>query len=142
MVYVVRTWSFAHGGKIERRSPLRILLTLWFIPLVLFWGWYALSANDISFGFHILSRNVHDLVFEIYANVLGVDASDIPGLIAGACAFDSAFILAIAAYRWRDAWYPQAKSRATALLNRYWHDDVRDDFIDEDLQSGRVHPAE
>jgi hypothetical protein len=121
---------------------LRILLTLWFLPLVLFWGWYGLSANDISFGIHMLSRDVHDLVFQLYANMLGLDARDIPGLMAGACALDSGVILGIAAFRWRSSWYPQTKERVTQMLEKYWHDDTSEDFISEDLQSGRVHPAE
>jgi len=114
----------------------------------LFWGWYALSANDISFGFNILTRNVHDLVFQVYGNMLGMEPETIPGVVAAACAFDSAIVLGIAAIKWRSSWWPQTK--ATFLA--YWGDESEEDryeelsqkpfSFDEYSPSGRVHPAE
>ncbi len=126
---------------------MRILLILWFLPLLLFWGWYGLSAYDISFGFHFLSRDLHELVFQIYANMIGTRPEVIPGMIAAACAVDTGIILAICAYRWRADWYPQTKARAknlwTELSESYWHGDVRNDYpIYEERQSGRVPPGE
>ena len=127
---------------------MRILLTLWFIPLVLFWGWYALSANDIHFGFTMLTRQVHDIVFQLYGNTLGIDPAKIPGMVAAACAFDTAIVMGIAAIRWRASWYPQTK----ALFLSYWQDETIDDVdhgwrsdnlnFAEYSRSGQAHPAE
>lgn len=122
---------------------MRIILVLWFLPLFLFWGWYALSAYDISFGFAFLSREVHDVVFQVYANMIGVEASVIPGMIAGACAIDTAIIMGICAFRWRKDWVPQAKTLWGDIRSSYWNDDVRDEELAyEEQRSGRAHPAE
>ena len=87
---------------------MRAILLLWAMPLAFFWSWYGLSANDISFGTIFFSRALHDVVFDTYAKALGVPATDIPGMIAWACAFDTGIILAIAAFRWRGLWLPHA----------------------------------
>lgn len=89
---------------------MRYIVTLWAAPLVLFWGWYFLSLNDISFGYLMLSREVHDFAFEVYGQMLGMDPAEIPALIFNACLFDSLIIGAIWAFRrrreiaawWRD----------------------------------------
>lgn len=88
---------------------MRIILILWSAPLVLFWGWYGLSANDISFGTVFFSRQLHDAVFEIYSRTLGVPASEIPSMLAWACFVDTLLIVSIAAWRWREHWTPQAR---------------------------------
>jgi hypothetical protein len=80
---------------------MRTLLALWVAPLVLFWGWYFLSLNDMNFGYVMLSRELHDLVFEIYGEMLGIDPAIIPGMVAKACVFDSFLVAAIVAYRRR-----------------------------------------
>ena len=43
---------------------MRYLIALWAIPLALFWGWYFLSLNDMTFGYLMLSRRLHDFVFQ------------------------------------------------------------------------------
>ncbi len=80
---------------------MRTLLALWVAPLVLFWGWYFLSLNDMNFGYVMLSRQLHDLVFELYGEMLGIDPAIIPGMVAKACIFDSFLVAAIVAYRRR-----------------------------------------
>jgi hypothetical protein len=80
---------------------MRALLLLWALPLGLFWGWYFLSLNDLNFGYVMFSRQLHDLVFEIYGEMLGVDPAIIPGMVAKACVFDSLIVLAILAFRRR-----------------------------------------
>jgi hypothetical protein len=82
---------------------MRYLIAAWAAPLAIFWGWYFLSANDIDFGYLILSRRMHDLVFELYGQMLGIDPATIPGLVAKACVFDSLLIVAIYAFRRRAA---------------------------------------
>ncbi|MCB1416836.1 MAG: hypothetical protein KDJ64_10535 [Nitratireductor sp.] len=110
---------------------MRVLLFLWFTPLALFWGWFALSVNDWSFGFIMLSRELHDVVFGIYARTLGVEREALPGMIAGACALDTALIMAIAAFRWRASWLPHARE----MLVSYWQDETAGDH-DRDYADG------
>jgi hypothetical protein len=83
-------------------------LILWACPVILLTGWYGLSYYDMSFGFFMLTRQTHDLVFAIYGNVLGIPPETIPPLVARAIAFDSLLVFAIIAYRKRRqirAWY-------------------------------------
>ena len=90
---------------------MRWVIGLWVVPLVLFWGWYALASND--FGYIIFSRLTHDQVFAIYGNALGVDPAVIPGWFAKACLLDSAIvgaILAIAKRRSILAWWRRRQS--------------------------------
>lgn len=96
---------------------MRALLLLWALPLVLFWGWYFLSLNDLNFGYVMLSRQLHDVVFQIYGDMLGVDPAIVPGMVAKACAFDSLIVLpAIWAFRRRRTiagWIRAARDRWT-----------------------------
>ena len=122
---------------------MRILLTLWFLPLLFFWGWYGLSANDIHFGTTFFSRQLHDVVMSVYGDAIGVSANQVPAMIAGACALDTAIIMAIAAFRWRESWYPQLKTTASA----YWHgESTAEEFSSESFIEVRandpMHPAE
>ncbi|MDX8464478.1 DUF6105 family protein [Mesorhizobium sp. VK23B] len=80
---------------------MRSLLAFWAAPLILFWGWYFLSLNDINFGYVMLSRQLHDLAFQLYGQVLGVDPAIIPGMVARACVFDSFLLLGLVAFRRR-----------------------------------------
>jgi hypothetical protein len=80
---------------------MRYILTLWAVPLIIFWGWYYLSLNDINFGYLMLSRQVHDLAFQMYGDILGIDPATIPGLVMRACIFDTMIIGAIWAFRRR-----------------------------------------
>lgn len=98
---------------------MKYLLILWAVPLTLFWSWYGLSANDINFGTMFFSRQVHDAVFQVYAQSIGVEPHLIPGMIAWACIFDTALIGAIAAFRWRKHWWPQARALAAVHLDRF-----------------------
>lgn len=87
---------------------MRILLILWAVPMVLFWTWFGLSAYDISFGTLFFSRRLHDVVFTIYGNTLGVPPQEVAPMVAWACLFDTCIIAMIAAFRWRARWLPQA----------------------------------
>ena len=88
---------------------MRVLLLLWAFPLVFFWGWYGLSANDVNFGTAFLSRRTHDVVFTLYGNILGMPADQVPMALVKIFAFDSMIVFALAAFRWRKSWFPQAK---------------------------------
>jgi len=95
---------------------MRIFLILWAFPLIFFWGWYGLSAYDINFGIQFLSRRTHDIVFHLYGNILGMPAADVPLALVKIFAFDSMFVVALAAWRWRKGWYPQTKQW---IVDRY-----------------------
>ncbi|PDQ20271.1 hypothetical protein CN311_15020 [Mesorhizobium sanjuanii] len=82
---------------------MRYLFALWVAPLALFWGWFFLSLNDINFGYVMLSRQLHDLVFQLYGQMLGVDPAVIPGMVAKACVLDGLLLMAFWAFRRRRA---------------------------------------
>ncbi len=80
---------------------MKYILLFWALPMGLFWGWYYLSYNDMHFGYLMLSRVLHDHVFEIYGNILGVDPAILPPLVIRACIVDTGLIFAIFAFRRR-----------------------------------------
>ena len=90
---------------------MKYVVGIWAAPLVLFWGWFFLSLNDINFGTIYLSRQLHDLVFQLYGQILGVDPATIPGMVAKACIFDTGLILAIWAFRRRREIAARVRSR-------------------------------
>jgi hypothetical protein len=72
---------------------MKIFLILWAAPIVLLGGWYGLSYYDLNFGFRILTRDLHDLVFVIYGNLLGMPPESIPPLVLKAIVFDTFLVL-------------------------------------------------
>ncbi len=80
---------------------MKYVLGFWALPMGLFWGWYFLSLNDVNFGLLIFSRQMHDMFFEIYGNILGIDPQTIPALAARACVVDTLLLMAIWAFRRR-----------------------------------------
>ncbi|OKP72167.1 DUF6105 family protein [Ensifer adhaerens] len=83
-------------------------LILWGGPILLLGSWYGLSYYDMSFGFFMLTRQTHDLVFQIYGNVLGIPPETIPPLVARAIVVDSLIVFAIIGFRKRRqiaTWY-------------------------------------
>lgn len=112
---------------------MRYVLFFWALPLGLFWGWYFLSFHDINFGYLFLSRVLHDAVFQIYGNMLGIDPERIPGMLVKACVMDTALIGGILAWRRRKpirAWIIDYRlRRAAAAVNP------------SDREAGRERPA-
>ncbi|MCG7503822.1 DUF6105 family protein [Mesorhizobium retamae] len=109
---------------------MRALLLLWIVPLSLFWGWYFLSLNDMNFGYVMLSRQLHDLVFQLYGEILGVDPGLIPGMVAKACVFDSFLVAGIVAFRRRRqiaAWWRERRAGKPPLsrIERVFSDGPR-----------------
>jgi hypothetical protein len=78
-------------------------LILWAGPITLLGSWYGLSYYDMSFGIFMLTRQAHDLVFNIYGNILGIPPETIPPLVARAIMLDSTIVFAIIAFRKRKA---------------------------------------
>ncbi|MDH4439126.1 MAG: DUF6105 family protein [Rhizobium sp.] len=94
---------------------MKTFLLLWAAPIALLGAWYSLSYYDMSFGIFMLTRDAHDLVFQIYGNVLGIAPETIPPLVMRAVVVDSLVLFAIMAFRRRKqirAWWAarQAKS--------------------------------
>lgn len=87
--------------RAEGTARMKWFLLAWLIPIVLLGGWYGLSYHDIHFGFVMLTRRAHDLVFEIYGNILGMPPQDIPPLVIKAVFVDSLIVLGIVAFRYR-----------------------------------------
>ena len=114
---------------------MRYFLILWFAPLLLFWGWFALSANDLNFGSIFLSRQLHDVVMAVYAQTLGVEADTIPRMFASASIIDSTLVGAIVAFRWRERWWPQFR----AFAERQFARNARPEMT-TDAPSDPVHP--
>ncbi|MBU0582800.1 MAG: hypothetical protein KKB66_08770 [Alphaproteobacteria bacterium] len=80
---------------------MRWVIMLWALPMGLFWGWFYLSFNDVNFGYVLMTRQFHDLFFELYGDMLGVDPATIPPLVAKACVLDTGLLMAIWAFRRR-----------------------------------------
>ena len=72
---------------------MKIFLVLWIMPIVLLGSWYGLSYYDINFGYRILTRDLHDLVFPISGNLLGVPPESIPPLVLKAIVLDSFLVV-------------------------------------------------
>lgn len=90
-------------------------LILWAGPVLLLGSWYFLSYYDMSFGFFMLTRQAHDLVFQIYGNVLGIPPETIPPLVARAIAVDSLLVFAIIGFRKRKAIAAWWRSRQPSM---------------------------
>ncbi|RUW70098.1 MULTISPECIES: DUF6105 family protein [unclassified Mesorhizobium] len=113
---------------------MRTLFALWAAPLLLFWGWFFLSLNDMNFGYVMLSRPLHDLVFQLYGEMLGIDPALIPGIVAKACVFDSFLLMALWAFRRR--------RNIAAWVRTRWGNPVPQERLDRATEAGPVLPAE
>ena len=113
---------------------MRALFAFWAAPLVLFWGWFFLSLNDINFGYVMLSRQLHDLVFQLYGQMLGIDPGIIPGMVARACVFDSFLLLGLVAFRRR--------RQIAEWVKRHREGPVNPDRLGRATEAGPTLPAE
>ncbi|MDJ0613773.1 MAG: DUF6105 family protein [Rhizobiaceae bacterium] len=96
---------------------MRIVIILWMIPLVLFWGWYFLSANDMHFGYFFLTRGFHDHLFEIYGKILFLPPEDVPVALAWIFFIDTLIVFfGVAAVRWYKLWLPQTYAFLKGLV--------------------------
>ncbi|MBB4007637.1 DUF6105 family protein [Allorhizobium taibaishanense] len=96
---------------------MKYLLLFWAGPILLLGSWYYLSLNDMSFGFFMLTRKTHDLVFAIYGNVLGIAPESIPPLVMRAIAVDSTVLFSLVAFRRRKqiaAWWKARQLQGVA----------------------------
>lgn len=98
---------------------MKLFLWLWLTPVTLLGAWYGLSANDMSFGVHMLSRETHDLVFAIYGQMLGIAPEKLPPLVLRAVVLDTFIVLAIIAYRRRSVLVPWMKRQWSRAGSRH-----------------------
>lgn len=92
-------------------------LFLWAMPVAFLGGWYGLSYYDMNFGFFMLTRETHDLVFRIYGNILGIPPQDLPPLVARAIVVDSFLVLGLIAFRRRRkiaAWWRERRQASSS----------------------------
>lgn len=93
------------------------LMGFWGFPIIFLGTWYSLSYYDMNFGIFMLSRQAHDLVFQIYGDILGLPPETIPPLVARAIAFDSLLVFGLYLLRRRKqiwAWYKTRQSSVPA----------------------------
>ena len=95
---------------------MKYIFASWAVPMIVFWGWYFLSLNDMNFGYVMLSRQVNDLFFRMYGDILGIDPAIIPPLVARTCVFDGLLLCGIWAFRRRR----EISSWARANYARYF----------------------
>jgi hypothetical protein len=113
---------------------MRTLFALWAAPLALFWGWFFLSLNDINFGYVMLSRQLHDFVFQLYGQMLGIDPAIIPGMVAKTCLFDGLLLMAL--------WGFRRRRNIAGWLRRQSVDPVPPERLQRATEAGPKLPAE
>jgi hypothetical protein len=96
---------------------MRYILTIWALPLLIFWGWFGLSYYDMNFGYLMLSRQIHDIYFQLAGQIMGVNPATVPWLIAKACILDTLILMAVWAFRRRReivTWLRRQRERYSA----------------------------
>lgn len=92
---------------------MKYLFWFWFVPMGFFWGWFALSSNDMSFGMKFFSREVHDITFGVYSHLLKIPYDNMVSMLIKACIVDTGIIFAIFGFRRRKeikAWWQARKA--------------------------------
>ena len=97
---------------------MRTILILWALPIVIFWGWYGLSAYDIHFGLNFLTRAFHDQLFVIYGNIMHLPPEDVPWALAWLFTVDTLILFGVAALRWYKKWLPQSWNWLSGKYNQ------------------------
>ena len=95
-------------------------LLFWGGPIFFLGSWYWLSYYDISFGIFMYSRQVHDLTFQVYGEILGLPPESIPPLVLRAIIIDSLVVFGLIGLRKRKIimswWRARQGSRSGAAL--------------------------
>lgn len=74
---------------------MRTWLKIWSLPLGFLIVWFTLSYNDWNFGTRIFSRETHDQFLLLYATMLGVEVSELAGLLKKAIIFDLTVVVTV-----------------------------------------------
>jgi hypothetical protein len=118
---------------------MRYFILFWLLPVGFLVTWFGLSHYDMSGGIFFFSREMHDMVFQIYGEVLGIDPATIPPLVLRALILDTFLILGLIAFRRRKqirAWW--ANRQEQAQLRRR----ITTIATAAGPVAGQVHPAE
>jgi hypothetical protein len=95
-------------------------LVFWGGPIFFLASWYWLSYYDMSFGIFMYTRQVHDLTFQVYGEILGLPPESIPPLVLRAIIFDSLLVFSLIGFRKRKKilawWQARQASRSGAAL--------------------------
>jgi Family of unknown function (DUF6105) len=113
---------------------MRYFLLFWVLPVGGLALWLFMASNDYSFGMMFFSREMFDLVFGVYADILGVDPAILPPLVYKALVVDTLIVAALFALkRHKDiiAWW-KARRDAVRLQQR----------VTAIAADGPIHPAE
>lgn len=113
---------------------MRYFLLFWVLPVGGLAAWLYMAENDLSFGMFFFSRDMFDLVFGIYGEILGVDPATLPPLIYKALVVDTLIVGSIFAFRRRKdilGWL-NAQRQSSRLTQR----------INAVAVTGPIHPAE
>jgi hypothetical protein len=113
---------------------MRSFLVLWLVPVLFLMLWLHLASNDYSFGTYFFSRDVFDLVFGIYSEILGIEAEKLPPLIYRALFVDTLIVAALFALKRRNdiiAWW---KARNFSKQS--------EQSVSAIVADGSIHPAE
>jgi len=97
---------------------MKTLLLLWALPITILGAWYGLSYYNMSFGIFMLTRDAHDLVFQVYGDILGIPPETIPPLVLRAIIVDSLILFAIIGFRRRKqikAWWADRQEKSAEL---------------------------
>ncbi len=113
---------------------MRYFLLFWLLPVGGLVAWLYMAENDLSFGMHFFSRDMYDLVFGIYGQILGVDPASLPPLIYNALVVDTLIVSAIFAFRRRNQILGWWKSRGYSARLQLRVTSV--------VAAGPIHPAE
>lgn len=123
---------------------MRKILILWAATVVFFWGWYFMSYYDTGPTF-FFSRAFHEHMFNIYAGILNIPASEIPMKLVYVFVFDTAIVFGIAALRWYKHWLPQTWNFIKQRLGFESSHASREKIsaiVSGPIANGPVHPAE
>ena len=93
---------------------MRYVLIFWLLPVGTLAAWLYFASHDINFGTTFFSRDMYDLVFRLYGQVLGMDPSLLPPLIWKALVVDTLLVLLIWAFRRRKTIHGWWVARRTA----------------------------
>lgn len=118
---------------------MRKILILWAATIIFFWGWYFMSYYDTGPTF-FFTRAFNDHMFNVYANILQIPASEIPIKIAYVFVIDTFIVLGIAALRWYKHWLPQSWNFIKYKLGFSSAYASRDKI--KAIADGPAHPAE
>jgi hypothetical protein len=96
-------------------------LVFWAGPIVFLGAWYWLSYYDMNFGIFMLTRQVHDLTFQLYGHILGIPPETIPPLVLRAIIVDSLVVFSLIGFRRRRAiiaWWKTRQAGKSSSADR------------------------